>query len=569
MTIESAMFSLSIDGRQKFFWGIRSMQRRFKTSPLTRRAVAQAVWLAVAMQGACSVAAAQDVPSVKPAAQAPASARVTIREYIVRGNTTLDAETVEMTVYPHLGPDRTMADIEAARDALQKVYNDQGYQSVYVDLPEQQVVSGVVVLQVSETTVGRVRVVGAKYHSPLEIRDEVPALREGEVPNFRLAQAQLGDLNRGPDRQVIPTVKAGLVPGTMDVDLQVDDKNPWSASFGLNNDYSADTSNLRAMATLSHSNLWQKGHSASITVFTAPRETDDAKVVSASYSLPLTERWSLDFSGYYSDSDIATVNDMNVLGRGHSLGVSATYSWLPIGNWYHSASVGAEYKNFDENTRFGDDNNYVPLRYVPFSLSYMGFRAAERSQSVIDISLIGASRSFFSVGSNAQQFDDKRYLANPSFLAFKGNLSHTQDLFSDWQLHLRTGFQLASGPLVSNEQFSAGGTSSVRGYYAAERTGDDGYLLGMELRTPSLATLLGSAVREWRLYAFAETAGMRLRDPLPEQESRYRLASVGFGTRLRLYDWFSLGLDWGYPLRDGPNTEKHDPRLNFNLRASF
>lgn len=544
------------------------MQRRFKTSPLRRQAVASVVCF-FAMQGACSIATAQDEPSGRPVAQAHSPALVTIREYVVRGNTTLDPETVEMAVYPHLGPDRTMADIEAARDALQKVYNDQGYQSVYVDLPEQQVVSGVVILQVSETTVGRVRVVGAKYHSPLEIRDQVPALREGEVPNFRLAQAQLGDLNRGPDRQVIPTVKAGQVPGTMDVDLQVDDKNPWSASFGLNNDYSADTSNLRAMATLSHSNLWQRGHSASITVFTAPREMDDAKVLSASYSMPLTNHWSLDFSGFYSDSDVATVNDTNVLGKGHSFGVAATYRWDPVGDWYHSMSFGVDYKDFDEQLRFGGEGQSVPLSYVPFTLSYNGFRVTERTQSVVDLSLTGASRSFFSVGSNEQQFDDKRYLANPSFVTFKGNLSHTRDLYHDWQLHARTAFQIASGALVSNEQFSAGGATSIRGYYAAERTGDDGYLFGAELRTPSLAKYLGPSVREWRLYAFAETAGLRLRDPLPEQEARYRLASVGFGTHLRLYDWFSLGLDWGYPLRDGPNTKKHDPRLNFNLRASF
>ena len=211
----------------------------------------------------------------------------------------------------------------------------------------------------------------------------------------------------------------------------------------------------------------------------------------------------------------------------------------------------------------------MPLSYVPFTLSYNGFRVTERTQSVVDLSLTGASRSFFSVGSNEQQFDDKRYLANPSFVTFKGNLSHTRDLYHDWQLHARTAFQIASGALVSNEQFSAGGATSIRGYYAAERTGDDGYLFRAELRTPSLAKYLSPSVREWRLYAFAETAGLRLRDPLPEQEARYRLASVGFGTHLRLYDWFSLGLDWGYPLRDGPNTKKHDPRLNFNLRASF
>ena len=47
---------------------------------------------------------------------------------------------------------------------------------------------------------------------------------------------------------------------------------------------------------------------------------------------------------------------------------------------------------------------------------------------------------------------------------------------------------------------------------AAERTGDDGYLLSEELRTPSLAKFLGSYVQEWRFYAFAEGAQLYLRD---------------------------------------------------------
>ena len=79
----------------------------------------------------------------------------------MRGNTVLEARDIEKAVYPYLGPDRTLSDIEAAREALQTIYQERGYQSVYVDLPEQQVADGIVFLQVSETKVGRVRVVGA------------------------------------------------------------------------------------------------------------------------------------------------------------------------------------------------------------------------------------------------------------------------------------------------------------------------------------------------------------------------------------------------------------------------
>jgi len=520
--------------------------------------------------GAMVLALAAGAAWAQPAPAADSNARrVNINEYIVRGNTVLDARDIEKAVYPYLGPDRTLADIESAREALQTIYQERGYQSVYVDLPEQQVADGIVFLQVAETKVGRVRVVGAKHYSPLTIRDEVPALQEGAVPNFNQAQAQLTDLNKGASRQVVPLVKEGRVPGTMDVDLKVEDKNPWHASLGLNNDYSADTTRLRSTASLGYDNLWQLGHSVSLTFFTAPQETDNAKVWSGSYSMPLDKQWSLQFTGYKSDSNVATIGGTNVLGKGYSFGMSAIYTLAPQGDWYNSLSVGLDYKKFDETTRFGDNEDRIPLKYVPFTFSYNGYRYSESSQSSLGLSVVGASRSFFGMGSDWKAFDDKRYRASPSFALLRGDGTHTQNLFGDWQLGLRTGFQLSSGALVSNEQFSAGGSTSVRGYLAAERTGDDGFLGSVEWRTPSLARWLGSNVNEWRFYAFADAATLRLRDPLPEQDSSYSLASVGLGTRLQVLDWLSGSLDWGYPLKDGPNTKKHDPRLNFSVRASF
>src|SRR5690606_13799547 len=89
--------------------------------------------------GAVALALAVNVAWAQPAPAAQEARRVNINEYIVRGNTVLEARDIEKAVYPYLGPDRTLADIEAAREALQAVYQERGYQSVYVDLPEQQV----------------------------------------------------------------------------------------------------------------------------------------------------------------------------------------------------------------------------------------------------------------------------------------------------------------------------------------------------------------------------------------------------------------------------------------------
>jgi len=56
----------------------------------------------------------------------PPARLVDVNEYFVRGNTVLDARAIEEAVYPFLGPQKTLADIEGARDALQKIYHGRG-----------------------------------------------------------------------------------------------------------------------------------------------------------------------------------------------------------------------------------------------------------------------------------------------------------------------------------------------------------------------------------------------------------------------------------------------------------
>lgn len=541
--------------------------------PMCWKAVCLAV-LGLAAQAAMAQTPPAEPATPSPAAPAPASPaedvrKVDVVEYIVRGNTVLDVRAIEQAVTPFLGPQRTLKDIEGARDALLAAYQAQGFQSVYVDLPEQQVAEGIVFLQVSETKVGRVRVVGAEYTSPLEVRNQVPALQEGEVPNFTQAQTELTALNRGPKRQVLPLVKQGSMPGTMDVDLKVEDASPWRASVGLNNDYSADTKKLRASASLGHDNLWQRGHSASLSFFGAPEDLDQTQVFSGSYTAPLTgTNWSLEASGYVSDSNVATVGGTNVLGKGYSIGLKATYTVPDTGNWYHAFSVGVDLKNNEEAIRLGDSRDEVPLKYAPITLGYSGFLQGERSQVGLGLSLVAGTRSFLGYGSDELAFDYKRYKASPSFMLVKADVNGSYNLANDWQLGFRGAAQLTDSPLVSSEQMAAGGMNSVRGYLSAEVTGDYGLVGSLELRSKPL-TFLNPWVENWRVYAFVDAARLRLRSPLPEQDDRFSLSSVGLGTSFRVGQYLAGRIDIGYPLKAGPRTERHDPRVNFNLSASY
>ena len=56
--------------------------------------------------------------------------------------------------------------------------------------------------------------------------------------------------------------------------------------------------------------------------------------------MPLDKQWSLQFTGYKSDSNVATIGGTNVLGKGYSFGMSAIYTLAPQGDWYNSCRSG-------------------------------------------------------------------------------------------------------------------------------------------------------------------------------------------------------------------------------------
>src|SRR5262249_32700813 len=147
------------------------------------------------------------------AADEPAQpSAVDLWQFDIEGNTLLDEDTVTSVVEPFLGPGRTVDDVDRARAALEKAYQDRGYKTVAVTIPRQRVREGVVRLQVTETRIGRLRVLGAKYNTPERIKEEAPSLAPGTVPNFNDLQKDVVALNQRTDRQVTPSLKAGATP---------------------------------------------------------------------------------------------------------------------------------------------------------------------------------------------------------------------------------------------------------------------------------------------------------------------------------------------------------------------
>jgi len=128
-------------------------------------------------------------------------------------------------------------------------------------------------------------------------------------------------LNQIPDRRVTPATRVGVRPGTIDVDLMVEDAFPLHGSLELNNRHGRYTTPLRLAASLRYDNLWQLGHSIAVSYQLAPSRLKDGKVFTASYLARFPNLYWLTLSANYlrQNSDVSTVGGVNVAGPGRLL----------------------------------------------------------------------------------------------------------------------------------------------------------------------------------------------------------------------------------------------------------
>ncbi|MFX7981104.1 hypothetical protein ABTK42_19935, partial [Acinetobacter baumannii] len=67
---------------------------------------------------------------------------------------------------------------------------------------------------------------------------------------------------------------------------------------------------------------------------------------SGAYTAPIPDtNWSLELSGYKSDSNVATTGGTSVLGKGHAVGVKANYVLPTAGAWWQQLGVGIDFKD--------------------------------------------------------------------------------------------------------------------------------------------------------------------------------------------------------------------------------
>ena len=529
--------------------------------------------------------------------------RFDIVRFQIVGNTLLPDAEVQRLVAPLTGPRRVYGDIQKALEALEGAYRRAGFSTVQVFVPEQELTTGVVRLDVIEGVLGKIAISGNKHFDEANIRAALPALKEGKAPNLRAMSENIQLSNESPAKQVEVTLGVSEEEGKVDAKVSVTDENPQRMFATLDGTGTAATGRSRLGVAYQHANLFNRDHTLTLAYTGSPDVPSGVKVdiFSLGYRVPLYGLGdSLDFiygkSSVNTPSSSPTLGGMlGIVGKGDVFGARWNHYFPRRGEYSSKLILGADYKYINARCSTGAPPNVepmsiepptppiascVPYTTRPVSVTYTGQKQSPGQMLDYNIGLaynLALGSRYTNTIVNAGADDRYSYLTSGNrttrddFTVLRLGGSYLKAVASDWQMRLAVNGQLANDPLVAAEQFGLAGSSAVRGFVERAAATDSGYFANAELYTPELAKHAGLSGNLRALAFYDVGRGFNNNIDNTSVARAVSIASVGVGVRYSVGKDFSLRFDLAQVIDAGPATtkERGDWRGHLNVLVGF
>ncbi|MDP1982314.1 MAG: POTRA domain-containing protein [Sulfuritalea sp.] len=344
--------------------------------------------VAVLATGSLNLATAQD-------------ATFDIVRFQVEGNSILAADKVQALVAPFVGQQKRYGDVQKALEALEGEFRRLGYGTVQVYVPEQELTTGVVRLQVSEGVVGKVTITGNKYFDDANVRASLRNLKEGTAPNMRQLSENIQLSNENPAKQVEVTLGVSEEEGKVNAKVEVKEENPQRIYLTLDNTGTKASGKHRIGIAYQNANLGNSDQVLTLAYTTALdppggmkilgnrmpwQDGDGVKVdiFSIGYRLPLYSLGdSIDIIYGNSSTDTPSTSPTlgaggGINGKGEVFGLRYNHIFPRAGEYTSRLVLGFDYKYM--NSRCAINGNPVafgtagctPHTFRPVSATYSG-----------------------------------------------------------------------------------------------------------------------------------------------------------------------------------------------------
>ncbi len=527
--------------------------------------------------------------------------RFDIQRFEVSGNTLLASSAVAAIVTPFAGNGRVFGDIQRALEALENAYITLGYSTVQVYVPEQLLNQGVVHLQVSEGTIGKITVASNRWFGEANILASLPALRLGRAPNMRQIADNLQLANENPAKKIDVTLGIAEEEGKIDAKVSVVADRPEIFSLSVDNTGTSSTGHYRLGLAFQEANLASHDQVVSLAYTMAPDAPSGTRtaVYSLAYRLPiysLGDSFDLLYGNSSANTPTVQATGFNLAGKGEVVSLHWNHYFSRRGENTSKLVAGFDYKHMNSTCEVnGQPVSYdpnasglistcVPYTLRPLSLTYVWQRQSpgkyfDYRVGVLRNTPLGAAYPY-TTPVNTTAWDRYSFVSVPSgrpipdaFSYYKASFNMMAALPGDWSVRAAFAGQYSTTPLPSPEQLGIAGSTAVRGFDERIIAGDKGYFVNLEAYGPELSKLAGipGSLRAVVFYDFGRVYNDAVQG-IPYSFDKAELASLGAGLRYGLSKNASIKLDVARVLDAGPVASGERPgncRAHLSLQASF
>ena len=471
---------------------------------------------------------------------------IQVKSFEVIGSSVFSQEEFDELLKEFTTKPISFAELLRTKDKVTEYYFEQGYITSGAFIPPQELTDGVVKIQVVEGKVDEIVIEGLQRLKPSYIRSRIEIGSKTPLNQNDLFEA-LQLLQLDPRIATLGVeLAAGSRPGVSILRVEIKEGDPLSGQLTLDNQRSPSVGTFRRRIQASHNNLLGYGDTLSIGY----TNTDGSNALDDfNYIFPINPRnGTVSFRHSRTRTNIIE-EPFDILDiQSKSLGYELTYR-QPLRQ--------TPTKEFAIGLTASRQESATTLLDIPFPLTEGADNDGELKISALRFFQEYTSRSNQEVLALRSQFNFGVGLLNSTinqdppdstFFSWRGQAQYLRLLSPDVILLLRGDLQLSSQPLVSLEQFSIGGVSTVRGYRQDSLLSDNGLFASAEVRFPILR------IPNWetnlQLAPFVDFGSVWNNRNSASTLETSTLSSVGLGLRLGVGDDFSAQLDWGIPLVD-------------------
>ncbi len=379
-------------------------------------------------------------------------------------------------------------------DDITDYYKDHLHPFVVVEVPRQNIASGVLQLQIIESRLGNVNITGNHWRDSARSLKYIQ-LKRNDVLDEQLLLKDLQFMNRNPFRRVDYIYEPGEKEYTTDLTLYVEDRRPVRFYLGSDNSGVATTGRLRWFGGFNLAYLFGDDNlSYQYTTSDDLRNTfsNNHKFLANTlqYLLLLPCHHVLNLYGGYSKVHVHMPSGVKNHGSSGQASMRYTIPLNPTRFLNHEVDVGADYKRTNNTVEFSELFPKIgqTINLTQIMGKYAG-NFEERSYRInYDMELYWSPGKWLP-HQKKSNFQSLQPGATTHWIYAKSAFSYSQKMFWDmWFFGMLRG-QYSWSTLIPSEQIGIGGFDTVRGYTERELNKDTGFIGNIELRTPAMRLL--------------------------------------------------------------------------------